>query len=70
MKSSKWHLMDGMEMPNQDKIWTLKEKENHKCLGIFEAYTIKQAEMKEKNQKEYLRIRKLLNYVAEKLSKE
>ena len=61
MKSGKWYLMDGMELPNQDKIRTLGEKKTYKYLGILEADTIKQAEMKEKIKKEYLRgTRKLL----------
>ena len=50
-----------MELPNQDKIKTLAENETYKYLGISEADTIKQVEMKEKIQKEYLRrTRKLL----------
>ena len=50
-----------MELPNQDKIKTLAENETYKYLGILEANTIKQVEMKEKIQKEYLRrTRKLL----------
>ena len=50
-----------MELPNQDKISTLGEKEMYKYLGILEADTIKQVEMKEKIKKEYLRrTRKLL----------
>ena len=48
MKSDKRHLTDGMELPNQDKIRTLGEKEMYKYLGILEADTIKQVEMKEK----------------------
>ena len=60
MKSGKRHLTDGMELPNQDKIKTLREKETYKYLGILEADTIKQVEMKEKIKKEYLRSRKLL----------
>ena len=61
MKSGKRHLTDGMELPNQDKIRTLGEKETYKYLGILEADTIKQVEMKEKTKKEYLRrTRKLL----------
>ena len=61
MKSGKWHLMDGMELPNQDNIRMLGEKETYKYLGILEADTIKQVEMKEKIQKEYLKwTRKLL----------
>ena len=55
MKSGKRQLTDGMELPNKDKIKTLAENETYKYLGILEADTIKQAEMKEKYQKEYLR---------------
>ena len=40
MKSGKRHLTDGMELPNQDKIRTLGEKENYKYLGILETDTI------------------------------
>ena len=61
MKSGKRHLTEGIEQPNQDKIRTLAENETCKNLGILEADTIKQAEMKNKIQKEYLRrTRKLL----------
>ena len=61
MKSGKRHMTDGMELPNQDKFRTLGENETYKYLGILEADTIKQVEMKEKIQKEYLRrTRKLL----------
>ena len=72
MKSGKRHLTDGMELPNQNKIRTLEEIENYKYLGILEADTIKQGEMKDKIQKEYCR--KLENYsrqnsLAETLSK-
>ena len=61
MKSGKRHLIDGMELPNQDKIKTFAENETYKYLGILEADTIKQVQMKVKIQKEYLRrTRKLL----------
>ena len=61
MKIGQRQLTDGMELPNKDKIKTLVENETYKYLGILEADTIKQAEMKEKIQKEYLRrTRKLL----------
>ena len=53
MKSGKRHFTDGMELPNQEKIRTLGEKETNKYLGILEADTIKQEEMKEKIKKEY-----------------
>ena len=61
MKSGKRHLTDGIELPNQDKIRTLAENDTYKYLGILEADTIKQVEMKNEIQKEYLRrTRKLL----------
>ena len=61
LKGGKRHLTDGIELPNQDKIRTLAENETKKYLGILEADTIKQVEMKDKNQKGYLRrTRKLL----------
>ena len=55
MKSGKQHLTDGMELPNQDKMRTLGENEIYKYLGVLEPETIKQVEMKDKIQKEYLR---------------
>ena len=61
MESGKRQLTDGMELPNNDKIKTLAETETYKYLGILEADSIKQAEMKEENQKEcFRRTRKLL----------
>ena len=55
MKSGKRHLTDEMKLPNQNKIRTLGEKETNKYLGILEADTIKQVDMKEKIKKECLR---------------
>ena len=46
-KSKKRQMTEGIELPNQENIWTLGEKETYKYLGILEADTIKQAEMKE-----------------------
>ena len=61
MKSGKRYMTDGMELPNQDSIRTFGENETYKYLRILEADTIKQAEMKDKIQKEYVRrTRKLL----------
>ena len=51
MKSGKRHMIDGMELPNHDKIRTLGENETYKYLGILEADTIKQVQMKDKIQK-------------------
>ena len=44
-----------MELPNQDKIRTLGENETYEYLGILEANSTKQVEMKDKIQKEYRR---------------
>ena len=49
LKSGKRHLTDRIELPNQDMIRTLGEKETYKYLDNKQADTIKQAEMKEKN---------------------
>ena len=35
MKSSKLHLTDGMELPNQDKIRTLGENETYKYVLTY-----------------------------------
>ena len=51
MKADKRHITEGMELPNQDKIRTLAENETYKYLGILEADTIKQVEMKKKKKK-------------------
>ena len=59
MKSGKRHTTDGIELPNKDKIRMLGETNTY--LGILEADTIKQVQMKDKIQKQYLRrTRKLL----------
>ena len=66
-KSDKRHRTDGMELPNQDKIRRLGENETYKYLGIVEANTIKQAEMKEKigkNISEELESYSRQNYLA------
>ena len=55
-----WQTTNGIELPNQDKIRTHAENETYKYLGILEADTIKQVEMKDKIQKEYFRTKKLL----------
>ena len=48
LKSGKRHIAEGIELPNQGKIRTLREKEDYKCLRIMGADIIKQAKMKEK----------------------
>ena len=51
IKSSKRHLTDGMELPNQDKIRTLTENKTYKYLGNLEVDIIKQVEIKKQNSK-------------------
>ena len=46
MKSGKWQMIEGIELPNQERMRTLGEKETNKYLGILEADTIKQVEIK------------------------
>ena len=61
MKSDKRHMTDGIELPNQDRIRTLEEKETYKYLSILEGDIIKQVQMKDTIRKEYpRRTRKLL----------
>ena len=66
MKIDKGHMTDGMELPNHDKIRTLGEIETYKYLGILEAETIKQVQMKDMIRKEYLR--RTLKLLETKLS--
>ena len=42
MKSGKWYITEGVELPNQVVIRTLGEKETYKYLRILEVGTIKQ----------------------------
>ena len=49
MKSRKQQMTGGIELPNQERIRTLIEKETYKYLVIVEADTIKHTEMEEKN---------------------
>ena len=61
MRSGKGKMTEGIELPNQDKIRTLGEKETYKYLRILETDTTKHTEMKEKMKKGYLsRTRKLI----------
>ena len=48
MRYGKRHRTEGIELPNQEKIKTLGEKETYKYLGTLEADTMKQLKMKEK----------------------
>ena len=46
MRSGKWHSMEVIEIPDQEKTRMLGEKETYKFLGILEKDIIKQVEMK------------------------
>ena len=54
-KQKKRQITEGSELSNQEKIRTLGKKENYLYLEILEADTIKQAVMKDKIRKDYLR---------------
>ena len=41
-------MTERIELPNQEKIRTLRGKETYKCSEILEADTIKQVDLKEK----------------------
>ena len=61
IKNGKQQMTEGILRPNQGKLRKLGEEEKYKYLGILEADTIKQADIKEKKLKEYFRrTRKLL----------
>ena len=61
IKRGERKLMNGIQLLNQDTIKSLDQNESYKYLGILEAGNIKQAEIKRKVKKEYLRrTRKLL----------
>ena len=60
MKSDKWHLTDGRELPDQDKIRTLGEKETYKYSGILEAGSMKQVGMRQNMRKWFLRVTRKL----------
>ena len=68
MKSGKRHMTEGFKLPNQVVIRTLGEKETYKYLGILEADTRKQVEMKEKLKRSISGEPE--NSIAETLSKE
>ena len=60
LRSRKRHMIEGIELPNQEKIKMLREKETYKYFRILEADAIKQVEKKEKIKKEYLRRKRKL----------
>ena len=52
MKSGKRQTMEGIKLSNQKRIKTLVEMENYNYLGILEADTIKQPEIKEEEKQQ------------------
>ena len=72
IKSRKPQMTKRIELPNQEKIRTFREKEIYKYLGVLEADTMKHAEMKEKIKEEYFKERENYTkpkYIAENSSK-
>ena len=63
--NEKQKMTEGIELSNQGKIRMLGDKENYQYLGILEAGTIKQAEMKEKKKENHSKP----NYIIEISSK-
>ena len=51
IKNGKRQITKGNELPNQERIRMFGEKENFKYLGILEEDTIKNSQMKEKEEK-------------------
>ena len=47
MRSRKRQMKEGIELPNQEKIWTFDEKETYQFLTL-EADNIEQSQTKEK----------------------
>ena len=47
----KEQIMEEIDLPNQERVRTLGEKENYKYLGIFVADTIKQVKMASENKR-------------------
>ena len=60
MRSRKRQIMEEIELLNQERIRTLREKETLKYMGILEADPIKQVEMKEKIKENLRWTKKLL----------
>ena len=51
MRSQRRQITEEIELPNQERIRTFGEKETYNYLGILEADTIKQEEIKEKKER-------------------
>ena len=73
MKSDNWHLTDGMEVPNQDKIRTLAENETYKYWASWRVTLSSKGKWKKKlrnNISEELENSSRQNTLAGTLSKE
>ena len=46
MKIGEGQITERIDLPNQEKIRTIEEKENNKYMGILESDSIKQAKIK------------------------
>ena len=61
MKKGKYAKSDGIKLPNEKEIQEIDLEKGYKYLGVPEADVIKDKDMKEKIEKEYVRrVRKIL----------
>ena len=61
MKKGKYAKSDGIKLPNEKEIQEIDLEKGYKYLGVLEADVIKDKDMKEKIEKEYVRrVRKIL----------
>ena len=61
MKRGKIVKSEGIELPNVEKIRSLKQDESYKYLGILQSNEVQRKDMKDKVGKEYKRrVRKIL----------
>ena len=55
MKKGKYAKSDGIKLPNENEIQEIDLEKGYKYLGVLEADVIKDKDMKEKIEKEYVR---------------
>ena len=63
IKKGKYAESDGIKLPNEKEIQETDLENGYKYLGVLEADVIKEKDMKEKIEKEYVRrVRKILKF--------
>ena len=69
IKSGKGLVAEEIDLPNQERIRMLGEKETYNQFEILEADTIKQVEMKEKMKNKYFRRTRITKFYSRNLIK-